>query len=89
MTTETTNEVTGAQAKELRIDAKMTQKEFWRSLGVTQGAGSRYEADEVEIPKPVQLLMHAMYVNKKAGDAAKVRRAAAKAVKLLGDAINQ
>lgn len=87
MTTDTANDITGAQAKELRMATGLKQKDFWRSLGVAQSAGSRYESEGMEIPKPVQLLMHAMYVNKSASNAAKVRRAAEKAVKLLGEAI--
>lgn len=65
----------------------MTQKAFWKSLGCSQATGCQYEAGVYKIAMPVQLLMHAMYVNKSASNAAKVRRAAEKAVKLLGEAI--
>ena len=87
MTKDAVNEITGERAKEVRAAAGMDQGPFWASLGVVQSSGSSYESGRYPIPRPVQLLMHSMYVDKKAGDAAKVRRAAAKAVKLLGEAI--
>ena len=88
MTKDPVNEITGERAKELRAATGLDQKQFWKSLGCAQSTGSKYESGG-EIPRPVQLLMHAMYVDEKAGNEAKVRRAAAKAVRILGDAINQ
>ena len=87
MTKDPVKDITGERAKELRAATGLDQKEFWKSLGCAQSTGSKYESGAGEIPRPVQLLMHAMYVDKAAGSAAKVRRAAAKAVKLLGEAI--
>lgn len=86
MTKDTFTAITGERAKELRAATGLDQKQFWRSLGCAQSTGSKYESGG-EIPRPVQLLMHAMYVDEKAGSSAKLKRAAAKAVKILDEAI--
>lgn len=57
----TEKEISGSVAKQLREQANKTQKEFWTSLGLTQSGGSRYEKDN-PIPKPIRILIFAMYV---------------------------
>ena len=87
MLKDTFKPITAERAKELRAATGMTQKAFWASLGCAQATGSIYESGGNEIPRPVQLLMHSMYVDDATAGAVKVRRAAEKAVKLLGEAI--
>lgn len=57
----TEKDISGHVAKQLRIAADLTQKEFWASLGLTQSGGSRYE-NENSIPKPIRILIFAVYV---------------------------
>jgi predicted transcriptional regulator len=45
----------------LRQQLGLTQTQFWRALGVTQSAGSRYENGR-GIPKPVHELVRVRYV---------------------------
>lgn len=57
----TEKDISGDIAKQLRANAKLTQKQFWYSLGLTQSGGSRYERLQA-IPRPVRILIFAMYV---------------------------
>ena len=45
----------------LRKQLGLTQTEFWGKLGVTQSAGSRYEAGR-DIPKPTAELARLTYI---------------------------
>lgn len=47
---------TGAEAKAVRAKLGLNQTEFWRPMGVTQSAGSRYESGR-NLPLPVQKLL--------------------------------
>ena len=47
---------TGAEAKAVRAKLGLNQTEFWRPMGVTQSAGSRYESGR-NLPPPVQKLL--------------------------------
>lgn len=49
--------------RELRLERGMTQHEFWSPLGVTQSAGSRYEAGR-GIPAPVRELLRLAHVER-------------------------
>lgn len=46
--------------KALRTKLKLSQKDFWSPLGVTQSGGSRYE-NERDMPTPVKMLLHLAY----------------------------
>lgn len=82
-------EVTGNTARELRITAKLRQKEFWASLGVGQSTGSQYESGAREMPGPLQKLIKATYMQKQsAAHATRVRKAAERAAKILHEALN-
>jgi transcriptional regulator with XRE-family HTH domain len=48
---------------ELRQQLGLTQTEFWRPLGVTQSAGSRYENGRA-VPRPVHELVRVRYVER-------------------------
>jgi len=48
----------------LRKFSGLTQTQFWESVGITQSGGSRYEAGERRLPKPVQELLRLVYVEK-------------------------
>lgn len=54
-------DINGAAAKALREQAGLTQKAFWNAMGITQSGGSRYEQVQT-IPRPVRILIYAMYV---------------------------
>jgi hypothetical protein len=45
----------------IRQKLGLNQQQFWARLGVTQSGGSRYENGR-RIPRPVQQLVHLMYV---------------------------
>jgi transcriptional regulator with XRE-family HTH domain len=55
------HEITGAKAKELRIERGMTQKEFWVPVGVQQSVGARYESG-ARIPQPTRILIESTYM---------------------------
>jgi predicted transcriptional regulator len=55
------NAVKAIDCLELRQQLGITQTEFWRPIGVTQSAGSRYENGR-GIPKPVHELVRVRYV---------------------------
>ena len=48
-------------ARELRQRRGLTQEQFWKPLGVTQSAGSRYESGR-GIPGPVRELLRLAHV---------------------------
>jgi transcriptional regulator with XRE-family HTH domain len=48
-------------ARELRQRRGLTQEQFWKPLGVTQSAGSRYESGR-GIPAPVRELLRLAHV---------------------------
>lgn len=54
-------DITGAVAKQLRLAAGLSQKEFWSSIGLTQSGGCRYETSG-KIPRPYRILLCTMYV---------------------------
>lgn len=85
-----TQEVTGNTARELRIAAKLRQKEFWASLRVSQSAGSQYESGALKMPGPLQDLIKAKYMkNADAAELTKLRKAVARAAKILNAAQTQ
>lgn len=47
--------------KELRKKLKLSQVEFWSTLGVTQSGGSRYESGR-DIPEPTRMLLELVYL---------------------------
>ncbi len=58
----TESEITSQVARELRKSRGLTQREFWRAVGVQQSVGARYEQD-VSIPHAVRILIVAHYVS--------------------------
>lgn len=42
--------------KEIRVKRKQNQSEFWKTIGVTQSGGSRYESGRA-IPEPTKRLL--------------------------------
>lgn len=46
----------------LRDQAKEPQPVFWARVGITQSTGCRYERGMMSPPKPVRLLLYAVYV---------------------------
>jgi transcriptional regulator with XRE-family HTH domain len=58
--------------KEIRLDLRLNQSEFWSRIGVTQSGGSRYESGRT-MPKPVQTLLVLAYGNKPFEELAKLR----------------
>jgi hypothetical protein len=45
----------------VRLKARLNQSDFWRRVGVSQSAGSRYEMGLMPIPKPVRMLLELAY----------------------------
>jgi transcriptional regulator with XRE-family HTH domain len=45
----------------LRTRLKMTQREFWKRVGMTQSAGCRYERGGRAIPNTMQMLITLAY----------------------------
>lgn len=58
----TEEDINGASALWLRERAGQNQTQFWERVGMTQGAGCRYERGLSQIPKPVRRLVFATYV---------------------------
>jgi hypothetical protein len=56
------HEITGAKARELRIERGMTQTEFWVPVGVQQSVGARYEKSSMKIPQPTRILIESTYM---------------------------
>ena len=52
----------------------LNQTAYWSRVGVTQSAGSRYEAGVCEIPKPVRLLLALAYDKDPSKALAKLRK---------------
>lgn len=50
-------------ARKLRNDLGMNQRQFWAPLGVTQSGGSRYESGR-NIPKAVLELLRLLYIER-------------------------
>lgn len=61
--------MTGNGARLLRVKLGMNQIDFWRRVGMTQSAGSRYESGSRELPAPVQSLLLIAYGSTKEFDA--------------------
>lgn len=61
MNIRTEQQITGAVAKALREQAGESQTTFWKSVGLTQSGGSRYEGGQT-IPKPIRMLVFIRYV---------------------------
>lgn len=57
----TESDITSDVALRLRENAKESQTTFWARVGVTQSTGCRYEGGAT-IPKPVRMLLYAVYV---------------------------
>lgn len=47
----------------LRRKTRLNQHDFWKQVGVTQSAGSRYESGR-PVPEPVLILIDLVYVQK-------------------------
>lgn len=58
----TEKEVTGDVSHDLRRQAGLSQKAFWKPLGVTQSTGCRYESGDLPLPPSVRILLVAVYV---------------------------
>lgn len=58
----TENEITGAVARSIRQELKLSQSAFWKPLGVQQSVGARYEGGYSDIPQAVRILIVANYV---------------------------
>ncbi|HEY8857276.1 MAG TPA: helix-turn-helix domain-containing protein [Rugosibacter sp.] len=52
---------TSIDTSAIRQKLGLNQQQFWARLGVTQSGGSRYENGR-RMPRPVQQLVHLMYV---------------------------
>ena len=52
--------ISGKQAFALRVSLGVSQKQFWKRLGISQSGGSRYECGRT-IPRTVYLLMQLAY----------------------------
>lgn len=61
MEIKTEADINGDVARKLREQSGLTQRVFWNSLGLTQSGGCRYEGGHA-IPKPVRILLFAVYV---------------------------
>ncbi len=70
-----TLKLTGPEIKNLRRKLGLNQEAFWPPLGVTQSAGSRYEAGQ-NIPTPTLILIHLIYLSQKPLDGLKVHKRA-------------
>lgn len=57
----TETDLNAQSARWLRDRAKEPQHTFWARVGVTQATGCRYEGGAT-IPKPVRMLLYAVYV---------------------------
>lgn len=51
----------GAELREFRQSKDMTIESFWRPIGVTKSAGSRYETSDRGLPDPVLNLLFSVY----------------------------
>lgn len=61
----TASDITGNIAKQLRLERKMSQAEFWGAVGKSQSNGVHHEKGRdgrSEIPKSVKTLIFAIYV---------------------------
>jgi len=61
MTIRTGKDVTGVAMRDLRNKLGIGQTAFWRTVGVKQSAGSKYEAGGF-IPEPIRRLLFIRYV---------------------------
>ena len=52
--------ISGKQALALRSSLGVSQRNFWKRLGISQSGGSRYECGRA-IPRTVYLLMELAY----------------------------
>lgn len=50
-----------ANYRRIRKALNLNQVEFWKSVGVKQSSGSRYENNECEVPMPVRMLLKCKY----------------------------
>lgn len=55
------DEVTGTLAKSLRIEAGLTQREFWRQFDASKCRASYYENGKQEINMPIRHLIYLKY----------------------------
>lgn len=56
-----TNTNLGAELREFRQSKEMTIESFWKPIGVTKSAGSRYETSDRNLPEPVMNLLFSVY----------------------------
>lgn len=54
--------IDGDYCIQLRYELGKNQTDFWRYLGLTQSAGSRYESESRPIPAPVRKLIFLLHV---------------------------
>lgn len=52
--------ISGKEASALRASLGVSQKQFWKRLGISQSGGSRYECGRA-LPRTVYLLMQLAY----------------------------
>lgn len=55
---------TCTEIRDMRKKLGLNQAQFWSQIGVTQSGGSRYESGR-NVPKTVQMLLHATYGTEK------------------------
>ena len=51
----------GKEVSALRTRLSLTQREFWKRVGMTQSAGCRYERGNRTLPKTTQMLITLAY----------------------------
>lgn len=55
--------ITGPVAYEIRTKARLTQRQFWGAIGISQARGSRFESETTQrITKSIRMLVFARYV---------------------------
>ena len=62
--------VNAIQLSGIRTAFKLTQKDFWEAVHITQSAGSRYENGR-PIPKQTEILIRIVFLNQSFDDAMK------------------
>jgi hypothetical protein len=63
MSIKTEVDITPEASRKLRTDAKLTQREFWESVGSNQASGHWFEVGKRKrIPKPIRMLIFLRYV---------------------------
>lgn len=56
------SDINGLVVRQIRLERKMSLREFWPAVGVSYSAGSAYEHSRNEIPEPVRRVVFLHYV---------------------------